>query len=119
MLSTILLGLTVLGLGAWVAVNYWHHTSYYRPALYFADKGAVIEVKDTGGKTKTRQETLRDFIEQRCPSLLRDFRPVWWLVSGHLQTAYSVVGDFSKIDAVEYDRTFLLTLDGGTLLYTA
>ncbi|CCL99146.1 uncharacterized protein FIBRA_01161 [Fibroporia radiculosa] len=35
--------------------------------------------------------------------------------SGHLQTAYAVVGDFSKIDKVEYDRTFLRTLDGGTI----
>lgn len=35
-----------------------------------------------------------------CNSLLNpEFFP-----SGHLQTAYSVIGDFSKIDKVEYDR---------------
>ncbi|KAH9919414.1 uncharacterized protein B0H18DRAFT_1027985, partial [Fomitopsis serialis] len=104
MLSTIVFGLTVLGFGAWVAVNHRHHTTYYRPALYIADKGAVIEVKDAGGRTKTRQKTLRDLIEQRCPSSSETSG------RGHLQTAYSVV---------EYDRTLLRTRDGGTLLYTA
>ena len=35
--------------------------------------------------------------------------------SGHLQTIYSVMGDFTKVDKVEYVRTYLRVPDGGTL----
>lgn len=35
--------------------------------------------------------------------------------SGHLQTAYIVVGNFSKTDNVEYVRTMIRVPDGGTM----
>ncbi|KAA1471193.1 AB-hydrolase YheT [Dentipellis sp. KUC8613] len=50
-----------------------------------------------------------------CPSLFAKFRSAWWLTGGHLQTLYSVVGDFSKVDQVVYDRKLLKLKDGGTL----
>ncbi|OBZ74485.1 Medium-chain fatty acid ethyl ester synthase/esterase 1 [Grifola frondosa] len=58
---------------------------------------------------------LRDFIVSRCPSLLRGFRSSWLLFNGHLQTAYSVFGDFSDVDRVTYDRKLLRLMDGGTI----
>ncbi|RXK38700.1 hypothetical protein M231_04010 [Tremella mesenterica] len=35
--------------------------------------------------------------------------------SGHFQTIYSVIGDFTKVDKVEYRRTYLRVPDGGTM----
>ncbi|KZT05358.1 AB-hydrolase YheT [Laetiporus sulphureus 93-53] len=87
---------------------------YFRTRLYYYPASPVsVTVKDTGGKVYS--ESLRTFVETRCPSLFREFRPVWWLFSGHQQTGYSVIGDFTKIDKVEYERTLLRTLDGGTI----
>lgn len=88
---------------------------YWKPNLHFAESPASLSVKSFPGSTETSQENLQEFIEARCPSLFKQFCPTWWLFNGHLQTAYAVVGDFSKIDKVEYDRTFLRTLDGGTI----
>ncbi|KAL0058831.1 hypothetical protein AAF712_014458 [Marasmius tenuissimus] len=42
--------------------------------------------------------TLRSFVEERCPSLFKEYRAPWWLFNGHLQTMYCVVGDFTKAD---------------------
>ncbi|KZT72311.1 AB-hydrolase YheT [Daedalea quercina L-15889] len=109
MLPWVVLGLATLGAIAAASIG----VRSYRPVLFFTDAPADIEEKDANGNKKT--VSLRCFVETKCPSLLKGFRPVWWLFSGHLQTAYSVVGDFSKIDKVEYDRTLLRTLDGGTL----
>lgn len=64
---------------------------------------------------ETEQRSLRELIEGRCISLFDDFKPVWWLNNGHTQTVYCVVGDFSKSDQVQYSRTYLRLLDGGTL----
>lgn len=35
--------------------------------------------------------------------------------SGHFQTAYIVMGNFSKVDRVDYVRTMLRLPDGGTM----
>ncbi|TFY51921.1 hypothetical protein EVJ58_g10305 [Rhodofomes roseus] len=115
MLSSILLALVVVGLGVGVVLSLGQDADYYRPVLYFAKATEDIEVLQSSGSTETKVETLGSLIEHRCPSLSRHFKPIWWLFSGHLQTAYSVVGDFSKVDTVEYERTLLRTLDGGTL----
>ncbi|ORX34833.1 Alpha/Beta hydrolase protein [Kockovaella imperatae] len=56
------------------------------------------------------------WIEENVPSLMKGgFKPTWWLFNGHLQTMFSVVGDFSKIDQVDYVRTYLRVPDGGTI----
>jgi predicted alpha/beta-fold hydrolase len=38
-----------------------------------------------------------------------------WLFNGHLQTIYCALGDFSKVDRIQYRRTYLRLADGGTL----
>ena len=94
---------------------------YYCPDLHLCIDGPRgFQVQDADGRKLTT--TMRFFVEERCPSLFREFRPARWLfrygqssicdsllnpepfASGHLQTAYTVIGDFSKIDKVEYDR---------------
>ncbi|KAF9514118.1 hypothetical protein BS47DRAFT_1316969 [Hydnum rufescens UP504] len=55
------------------------------------------------------------FLRSRVPSLFEGYRPTWWLALGHLQTIFVVVGDFSKVDKVTYERTLIRTPDGGTL----
>ena len=47
---------------------------------------------------------LRTFLQSRVPSLYQEFSPTWWLPSGHFQTAYVALGDFSKIDLIDYAR---------------
>lgn len=41
--------------------------------------------------------------------------PNRWLNTGHLQTIYSAIGDFSLVDKITYTRTLLRTNDGGTI----
>ncbi|EIW60478.1 AB-hydrolase YheT [Trametes versicolor FP-101664 SS1] len=89
--------------------------AYYMPKLHFGSVPATIATKSAASSKAIERITLRDFVQLRCPSLFEEFRPAWWLKSGHLQTGYCVLGDFSKIDKVEYDRTLLRTLDGGTI----
>jgi len=93
--------------------------AYYLPRIVYAASPAIIlpeksrKLQQGGGASVAVD--LRKFLETRCPSLFKPFRPAWWLRSGHLQTLYCVLGDFSKIDKVEYDRKLLKTVDGGTL----
>lgn len=93
--------------------------AYYIPRIVYAASPAIIlpeksrKVQQGGGISPVAD--LRRFVETRCPSLFKPFHPAWWLKSGHLQTMYCVLGDFSKIDKVEYDRKLLRTVDGGTL----
>ncbi|TBU32393.1 AB-hydrolase YheT [Dichomitus squalens] len=89
--------------------------AYYIPKLYFGSTPATLSVRATANSKDVEKVALNDFIRLRVPSLYREYRPAWWLNSGHLQTAYCVVGDFTKIDKVEYDRKLIRTLDGGTL----
>ncbi|KIJ23614.1 hypothetical protein M422DRAFT_39537, partial [Sphaerobolus stellatus SS14] len=78
-------------------------------ALHVSPDPAVLKLQDQS------ELSLKEFIESRCPSVLKEFIPQWWLFNGHLQTAYCVFGDFSKIDKVIYERTLLQLSDGGTL----
>ncbi|KAJ7650145.1 Alpha/Beta hydrolase protein [Roridomyces roridus] len=80
------------------------------PTLTFAPEPVRVTLKSTAQAT-----SLRELVESRCPSLFSKCRPPWWLRSGHLQTLYAVVGDFSKQDQVWYQRRLLRLLDGGTL----
>ncbi|KAI0748022.1 AB-hydrolase YheT [Daedaleopsis nitida] len=89
--------------------------AYYVPKLHFGPIPETVSVKTAASSKAVERITLRDYVQLRCPSLFQEFRPAWWLNSGHLQTAYCVLGDFSKIDKVEYDRKLIRTLDGGTI----
>lgn len=53
---------------------------------------------------KTETLTIQSLLETRVPSLFRGYAPSWWLPNGHLQTGYVVAGDFTKVDAVTYER---------------
>ncbi|KDQ60843.1 hypothetical protein JAAARDRAFT_190982 [Jaapia argillacea MUCL 33604] len=85
------------------------------PTLHFSSKPVYLSVRSQSDSGQVESYTLRSLIESKCPSLLTEYRPAWWLKSGHLQTFYCVTGDFSKIDPVEYDRKLLRLMDGGTL----
>ncbi|KAI0082681.1 AB-hydrolase YheT [Panus rudis PR-1116 ss-1] len=89
--------------------------AYYMPRLYFSPNSVKVALRRTFAAKEEQQITLHELVKARCPSLFREYRPAWWLASGHLQTLYCVVGDFSNVDKVEYDRTLLRTLDGGTI----
>ena len=99
--------------------------AYYVPKLYFGSAPATLSARTTANSKTVEKVALHDFIRLRVPSLYREYRPAWWLnrydvlplnnaktlsdtlcpmCSVHLQTAYCVVGDFSRIDRVEYDR---------------
>jgi len=82
------------------------------PKSFFPTTPAYLPLRQPAASENT---SLRTLIEQHCPSLLSPFRPAWWLFNGHLQTLYAVLGDFSAIDPVAYDRRILRTKDGGTL----
>lgn len=64
---------------------------------------------------KTELINIREFLETYVPSLYAPYSPTWWLLNGHLQTAYVVMADFSKVDKVTYERTLIRVPDGGTL----
>ncbi|OCF36347.1 anon-23da protein [Kwoniella heveanensis BCC8398] len=55
------------------------------------------------------------WIADNVKSLKDVFRPSWWAPNGHLQTFYTVTGDFTKVDKVHYVRTYLRLPDGGTI----
>ncbi|CCL99224.1 uncharacterized protein FIBRA_01239 [Fibroporia radiculosa] len=104
----------------------WSHAyrAYFRTKLHYSCSPVSLLVKCslcqnsiiTDGASKYQNESLKTFVENRCPSLSSSpFMPAWWLFNGHLQTCYSVVGDFSTVDKIEYQRTLLRTADGGTL----
>ncbi|THU83650.1 hypothetical protein K435DRAFT_733862 [Dendrothele bispora CBS 962.96] len=63
-----------------------------------------------GGK-----KCMRSILQEGCPSLFEDYKTPWWLFNGHMQTLFSILGDFSKSDPVIYNRTCLHLVDGGTL----
>jgi len=64
------------------------------------------------------KESIRSVVINHCPSLVgpsATFSPTPWLFSGHLQTIYSAVGDFTKVDQVEYERRIIKVPDGGQI----
>jgi hypothetical protein len=86
----------------------------------FSSRPAYIRLKQPAASENT---SLRALLESHCPSVLSPFRPAWWLFkrvdtffsrlyvlmqhSGHLQTLYAVLGNFSDVDPVVYDRQVL------------
>ncbi|EPQ58747.1 hypothetical protein GLOTRDRAFT_104069 [Gloeophyllum trabeum ATCC 11539] len=87
----------------------------YTPSLYFPIQPAYFEYRKARHSNESIRTSLRDVVEKHCPSLLREYRAVWWLPGGHAQTGYCVTGDFSQVDKVNYDRKLLRLKDGGTL----
>ncbi|TDL27452.1 AB-hydrolase YheT [Rickenella mellea] len=85
------------------------------PTLYQAPSPAYLSVHSQDDPNNTERTTMTAFLETHCPSLFKPFHPAWWLNSGHLQTAYCVFGDFTKVDKIVYDRKLLRLLDGGTI----
>ncbi|KAI0031826.1 AB-hydrolase YheT [Vararia minispora EC-137] len=87
------------------------------PKLFWPEISAHVPLTQTQGSTSVLAEhrTIRELVEDHCPSLYKPFNPVWWLFNGHAQTMYSVVGDFSEVDKVSYDRVLLGMRDGGTI----
>ncbi|KAK7453463.1 hypothetical protein VKT23_011736 [Stygiomarasmius scandens] len=83
--------------------------------IFFPDDPIEIPVRTAFGKGGIEQKSLKKMVEDRCPSLWKPFKPVWWLCNGHLQTLYCVLGDFTRVDKVVYERTYLRLMDGGTL----
>lgn len=91
------------------------------PKLHFGLSDNLVAVRRPDHQKQTDRIPFRELVQQRCPSLLQPFKPAWWLFkcvnrfiyrllindtkrSGHLQTLYCVIGDFSRVDQVEYDR---------------
>ena len=88
------------------------------PKTFFSSKPAYVPLRQPAASENT---SLRTLLEVHCPSLLSEFRPATWLFkrvhtlffsccyvltqrSGHLQTLYAILGDFSAMDQVTYDR---------------
>jgi hypothetical protein len=87
-----------------------------QPSLVPLRKPARKLEASTANGTVT-DTTVNRFVVESCPSLKPEpgFKPSWWLNSGHLQTAYSVVGNFNNVDKVEYERKLIRLPDGGTV----
>ncbi|KAJ7774803.1 Alpha/Beta hydrolase protein [Mycena metata] len=81
--------------------------------IHFPDKPASVQIHQSDGSTST--ESLQHLVESRCASLRSKFQPLWWLFSGHLQTIFCVVGDFTKTDRLQYNRKLLRLEEGGTI----
>lgn len=60
---------------------------------------------------------LVELLKAQCPHLTgkETASPSRCLPSGHLQTIYSALGDFSSVDKVDYKRKVILVPDGGTI----
>ncbi|KAK7014882.1 AB hydrolase-1 domain-containing protein [Favolaschia claudopus] len=111
--DTVLKLLAAIFMGALFSVGRrWRKSSTI--LLHFSEKPASLRIRNTSdGSVST--ESLENLVEIRCPSLRSPFNPVWWLFSGHLQTIFCVVGDFSKSDQLQYNRTLLRLEEGGTI----
>ncbi|KAJ9121639.1 hypothetical protein QFC22_002259 [Naganishia vaughanmartiniae] len=78
---------------------------------------ALRRLPPKSSESSAEETTVSRFIAENCPSLKPEpgFKPAWWLNSGHLQTAYAVIGNFNNVDKVEYERELIRLPDGGTI----
>jgi len=90
------------------------------PRLAFAPVPVELPTKSNQGGQKA--VWMDAFVSKSCPSLYQPYDPPRWMHkydlvcfqrlidkprffdSGHIQTAYCVVGDFTKVDKVVYHR---------------
>jgi hypothetical protein len=87
------------------------------------ESGSGRASESESGSNEAQSMSLPHFLQSRCPALFEEFQPAWWLPkyvclldlyctdsddiyvsSGHAQTIKCVVGDFSQIDQVVYER---------------
>ncbi|KAF9653105.1 AB-hydrolase YheT [Thelephora ganbajun] len=83
------------------------------PRLAFASGSVELPIKTVQQDQKTMR--MDAFVSKSCPSLYQPYNPPHWMHNGHVQTAYCVVGDFTKVDKIVYHRKLLRAVDGGTL----
>jgi len=96
--------------------RYYSSSKSSSTEIHFAPNPAVLPVRKKDEESKEVEHiSIRTLVETRCKSLFIEFRPMWWLSNGHLQTLYCVIGDFTQNDLVSYDRKYLRLIDGGTL----
>ncbi|KZS96676.1 AB-hydrolase YheT [Sistotremastrum niveocremeum HHB9708] len=65
---------------------------------------------------KKSKYVLLEYVASKVPSLFgpnAHFDPIPWLRGGHMQTMYCSIGDFTKVDKIEYQRQLLRLSDGG------
>ncbi|KIK64813.1 hypothetical protein GYMLUDRAFT_195274 [Collybiopsis luxurians FD-317 M1] len=88
-------------------------SSATKPKIFHPPTPVEVLAKQPGGGQAP--VSLSKLVEEHVPSLRKEFNPPWWLNNGHLQTLFSVAGDFTNVDKVVYERTYLRLMDGGTL----
>lgn len=69
-------------MGSFLSLSQKPETTLANPNLHLAPSPAQVSLRD-GSKL-----SLGEFLETRCPSALKVFKPSWWLFNGHLQTAF-------------------------------
>ncbi|KAF8163282.1 AB-hydrolase YheT [Crassisporium funariophilum] len=106
-----LIGLGIMG--GFFSFASSRYTDTY-PIVHFPSKPADIPVRKDNSD-EIEYVSIRSLLETRCKSLFTEFRPLWWLFNGHLQTIYCVLGNFKGNDRMWYDRKYLRLADGGTL----
>ncbi|WWC85872.1 uncharacterized protein L201_000739 [Kwoniella dendrophila CBS 6074] len=72
-------------------------------------------VSNSNNNDRRRTVKVDQWIKENVKSLEGVFKPSWWAPNGHLQTFYTVLADFTKVDKVHYTRTYLRLPDGGTI----
>lgn len=115
--------LSIFGLGFMGAILSTTTTSGRGPSegthgahiIHFPDKPTLLPVKKEGDGQAVEDASLSTLVQKWCPSLFKEFKPLWWLSNGHFQTLYCVLGNFSKEDRMSYLRRYIKVGDGGTL----
>ncbi|QRV78569.1 alpha/beta hydrolase family protein [Ceratobasidium sp. AG-Ba] len=93
------------------------HTMLYSPESpsYFEVRPPERTANGNSQDDHKHNLSVRSLVETHCPSLVKDYKPTWWLPGGHIQTLFCVAGNFTAVDEVIYERTLLGLPDGGTL----
>ncbi|CAD6576958.1 MAG: hypothetical protein TREMPRED_001829 [Tremellales sp. Tagirdzhanova-0007] len=81
----------------------------------FSSSSRIIRITPRRPGRLDNGEDLNDWVLRNVPSLKGPFALSRWLFNGHLQTMYSVIGDFTQVHKVLYIRTYIRVPDGGTL----
>ncbi|KAJ8489462.1 hypothetical protein ONZ45_g13567 [Pleurotus djamor] len=89
-------------------------SSHPNTRVRLPEKSALLPVSNQGDE-KYKSLPLAELVHDKCSTLFSDFNPPWWMFNGHSQTAYCVLGDFTRVDEVVYDRKYLRLRDGGTI----
>ncbi|KAK0483599.1 Alpha/Beta hydrolase protein [Armillaria novae-zelandiae] len=85
------------------------------PIVVFSHHPNHVAVKKGPLSADSDKLSLKTLVLSRCRSLFSEYKSIWWLPNGHLQTAYSVMADFTMTDKMYYNRQYIRLLDGGTL----